>query len=72
MEEKLSEGLVAPQEPGSPAAKVHARLLSSKILADAVHAVVDTLREVLNPELAKKGRTKGHTDAEESDEDESG
>ncbi|TBU28592.1 Bud-site selection protein [Dichomitus squalens] len=65
VEDKLSEDLVAPQEPGSSAAKVHARLLSSKILADAVHTVVNTLREVLNPESVKKDRT----GAEESDEE---
>ncbi|TFK86785.1 Bud-site selection protein [Polyporus arcularius HHB13444] len=63
--DKLSTNLVAPQEPGSAAAKVHSRLLSSKILAEAVHAVVDTLREVLDPLLAK-GKAKRAEAADES------
>ena len=71
LEDKLSMNLVAEQEPGSSAAKVHARLLSSKILSDAVHAVVDSLREVLNPSLAK-GRTKVGDSEEESEEDSEG
>ncbi|RPD62443.1 Bud-site selection protein [Lentinus tigrinus ALCF2SS1-7] len=69
--DKLSANLVAPQESGSSAAKVHGRLLSSKILAEAVHAVVDTLREVLDPSLAKdKAKAKKGAE-EEADDDES-
>ncbi|CDO71453.1 hypothetical protein BN946_scf184909.g47 [Trametes cinnabarina] len=51
--EKLCENLVQPQQPGSSAAKVHARILSSKTIADAVHAVVDSLKEIVDPSLAK-------------------
>ena len=69
--DKLSANLVAPQEPGSSATKVHGRLLSSKVLAEAVHAVVDTLREVLDPSLAKgKAHAKKGVDGE-ADEDDS-
>ena len=74
--DKLSANLVAPQDLGSSAAKVHGRLLSSKVLAEAVHAVVDTLREVLDPSLAKgkahaKKGANGEADADDSaDEDE--
>ena len=68
--DKLPEqSVVDSQEPGSSAAKVHARLLSSKLLADAVHAVVDTLKEVLNPSLARKGAKLGGEE-EESEEEE--
>ncbi|KAI0712177.1 Bud-site selection protein [Earliella scabrosa] len=70
--EKLSANLVAPQEPGSSAAKVHGRLLSSKTLAEAVHAVVDALREILDPSLAKTtAKTQAKVVAgKEEDEDE--
>ena len=68
LEDKLSENLIAEQEPGSSGAKVHARLLSSKILADTVHAIVDSLREVFNPSLAK-GKTKVGDAEGESEED---
>lgn len=61
--DKLSANLIAPQEAGSSAAKVYGRLLSSKTLAEAVHAVVDTLREVLDPSLAKE-KTKGKSESQ--------
>ncbi|KAI1789608.1 Bud-site selection protein [Ganoderma leucocontextum] len=72
VEDKLSEDLVVDlQEPGSSATKVYARLLSSKILADAVHAVVDTLKEVLNPSLANE-RAKADDAGEGSEEESEG
>ncbi|PIL22546.1 hypothetical protein GSI_15235 [Ganoderma sinense ZZ0214-1] len=71
VEDKLPENsLVDSQEPGSSAAKVHARLLSSKIMADAVHAVVDTLKEVLNPALARVKVGNAEEESEEESEEE--
>ncbi|KAI0648074.1 Bud-site selection protein [Trametes meyenii] len=71
---KLSENLVQPQQPGSSAAKVHGRLLSSKIIADAVHAVVTPLREIVDPSLAKaktdigvRGAASGESEDESSE-----
>ncbi|KAI0372145.1 Bud-site selection protein [Pilatotrama ljubarskyi] len=72
--EKLSENLVQPQEPGSSAAKVHGRLLSSKTIAEVVHTVVDSLRDIVDPSLAKaKARVQSQeaeSSEEESDEEE--
>ncbi|OSD07234.1 Bud-site selection protein [Trametes coccinea BRFM310] len=74
--EKLSENLVQPQEPGSSAAKVHARILSSKTIADAVHAVVESLREIVDPSLAKsKAKARSQEpegEDEEGDEEDAG
>ncbi|KAI8978680.1 Bud-site selection protein [Trametes punicea] len=69
--EKLSENLVQPQPPGSSAAKVHGRILSSKTIADAVHAVVDSLKEILDPSLAKakaKARSQESNSGDEEEE----
>ncbi|KAI9058344.1 Bud-site selection protein [Trametes sanguinea] len=67
--EKLSANLVQPQEPGSSAAKVHARILSSKTIADAVHAVVESLREIVDPSLAKSEAKVRSQEPEEADEE---
>ncbi|KAI0822272.1 Bud-site selection protein [Trametes gibbosa] len=69
--EKLSENLVQPSEHGCPAAKVHSRLLSSKTIADAVHAVVISLKEILDPSLAAaKAKVKAAETEDEESEDE--
>ncbi|KAH9891636.1 Bud-site selection protein [Cubamyces lactineus] len=72
--EKLSNNLVQPQAPGSSAAKVHGRLLSSKIIADVVHTVVDSLKAILDPSLAKpKAKSQEpelELEGDESEEDE--
>ncbi|KAI0754958.1 Bud-site selection protein, partial [Daedaleopsis nitida] len=71
----VGTGAVAPQEPGSAAAKVHGRLLSSKTVAEAVRAVVDGLREAVDPSLGKgksargQGEEEGSGDSEDEDED---
>ncbi|KAJ8453540.1 hypothetical protein ONZ51_g13539 [Trametes cubensis] len=72
--EKLSDNLVQPQAPGSSAAKVHGRLLSSKIIADVVHTVVDSLKAILDPSLAKsKAKSQEpELDGEESGEEDEG
>ncbi|THH31464.1 hypothetical protein EUX98_g2717 [Antrodiella citrinella] len=46
---ELSGSLVAPAKPGSPEAKVDARLLSSKALASEVSTVLTSLRSIINP-----------------------
>ncbi|KAH9854673.1 Bud-site selection protein [Lenzites betulinus] len=67
--EKLSESLVQPQEPGSSAAKVHSRLLSSKTISDAVHIVVKTLKEILDPSLAAAKFKEEEEEIEDGEED---
>ncbi|KII90854.1 hypothetical protein PLICRDRAFT_52558 [Plicaturopsis crispa FD-325 SS-3] len=47
---ELSANLLSPAGPGTPTAKVQSRLLSSKLLAMEVAAVVDDLKLVLQPE----------------------
>lgn len=62
--EKLSQNPVQPSPPGSSAAKVHSRVLSSKTIADAVQAVIQALKEILDPSIAAA------KDAELGDQDE--
>lgn len=47
---ELSSNLLVPAASGSSASKVESRLLSSKIIAAEVHSVVDTLKNVIQPE----------------------
>ncbi|KAI0632109.1 Bud-site selection protein [Trametes polyzona] len=68
--EKLSENLVQPQTPGSSAAKVHGRILSSKTIADVVHTVVDSLKEIVDPSLAKAKAKQPKLEDEESGDEE--
>ncbi|KAI0761959.1 Bud-site selection protein [Trametes elegans] len=69
--EKLSANLVQPQPAGSSAAKVHGRLLSSKTIAETVHAVVKSLKEIVDPSLAKANvRAQGDEGSEGEVEDE--
>lgn len=49
----LSANAVVSPEPGTAEAKVHSRLLSSKVLASEISSAVDYLRKVLEP-LSKK------------------
>ncbi|CAL1713097.1 unnamed protein product [Somion occarium] len=59
---ELEANLIAPTTPGSPAAKVHAHILSSKALAAEVTSVVQGLRNVLSP--AKADQVPGEEDEE--------
>ncbi|EIW59470.1 Bud-site selection protein [Trametes versicolor FP-101664 SS1] len=64
--EKLSQNPVEPSPPGSSAAKVHSRVLSSKIIADAVQAIIQALKEILDPSIAvAKDAQFGEADEEE-------
>ncbi|KAH9942876.1 Bud-site selection protein [Amylocystis lapponica] len=49
----LTSNLLTPSLVGTSAAKVESRLLSSKVLGAEVHAVVDALREVIQPTSKK-------------------
>ncbi|EIN12616.1 Bud-site selection protein [Punctularia strigosozonata HHB-11173 SS5] len=49
---ELSSTGLAPEPPGTPAAKVHGRLLSSKVLATQINLVVNALRTILQPALS--------------------
>lgn len=50
MLKELSVNLLVPEPTGTPGSKVQSRLLSSKILAVEIAAVVEDLRNVLRPE----------------------
>lgn len=66
--EKLSQNPVQPSPPGSSAAKVHSRVLSSKTIADAVQAVIQALKEILDPSIAAaKDAELGEGDEDEED-----
>ncbi|OBZ68793.1 BUD22 family protein C4F10.06 [Grifola frondosa] len=68
----LSVNLLKPSAPGSPAAKVESRILSSKTLAVDVLAVVDALKEVIQPkkkEAVVDGGDNGEDDEEEQEEE---
>ncbi|OCH91840.1 Bud-site selection protein [Obba rivulosa] len=63
---ELSADLLAPSPAGTPVARVESRLLSSKTLAAEVHAVVESLREVINPtKKLKQDEFQGEEDGDE-------
>lgn len=63
---ELSTNLIEPAEPGSHLAKVQSHLLSSKVLAQEVSAVVDALKLILKPE--PKNTDEGEDDGEENED----
>ena len=63
--DQLEVNSVTPAEPGSLIAKVHAHILSSKVLAAEVAAVVQNIKNVLNPP------TKSDQSDDEEDEENS-
>ncbi|EMD39958.1 hypothetical protein CERSUDRAFT_112194 [Gelatoporia subvermispora B] len=62
---ELTTDLLTPSAAGTPAARVESRLLSSKTLAAEVHAVVDSLKEVIVP--TKKAKKEAQTEEKEGD-----
>ncbi|TFK52536.1 Bud-site selection protein [Heliocybe sulcata] len=65
---QLTPNCVVPAEPGSPLAKVQARLLSSKVVANAAVAVVHSILRFLHPESAVSNAADGvEDDAQTSD-----
>lgn len=64
---ELSSNLLIPAEPGSSLAKVQARLLSSKVLANAAITVVQSILRTLHPDTPK-AQSPGVANAEEDTE----
>ncbi|TFK27741.1 Bud-site selection protein [Coprinopsis marcescibilis] len=61
LEKEITTTTAAPPTPGTPLAKVQARLLSSKHLAVQIQTSLDSLKAVIDPEFALQNKKKLRT-----------